>query len=102
MKHMNAVSIQTLQWAFCRELWAYGRRRGNRYGYDILITHQLSLIVIIIIDVINIIIIIAQVIVMSATLRVTDFTQNEKLFKRPPPVINVQARQFPVTIHFNR
>lgn len=43
-----------------------------------------------------------QVIIMSATLRVTDFTENEKLFKKPPPVINVESRQFPVTIHFNR
>ena len=39
---------------------------------------------------------------MSATLRVSDFTENEKLFKKPPPVINVESRQFPVTIHFNR
>ncbi|XP_022653235.1 probable ATP-dependent RNA helicase kurz [Varroa destructor] len=43
-----------------------------------------------------------RVIVMSATLRVSDFIENERLFKQPPPVINVQARQFPVTIHFNR
>ncbi|OQR78157.1 putative ATP-dependent RNA helicase kurz-like [Tropilaelaps mercedesae] len=43
-----------------------------------------------------------RVIVMSATLRVSDFTQNERLFKKPPPVINVKTRQFPVTIHFNR
>lgn len=39
---------------------------------------------------------------MSATLRVEDFTKNERLFKTPPPVIKVDARQFPVAIHFNR
>ncbi|XP_028966570.1 probable ATP-dependent RNA helicase DHX37 [Galendromus occidentalis] len=43
-----------------------------------------------------------RVIIMSATLRVTDFTENEKLFKIPPPVIDVESRQYPVTIHFNR
>lgn len=39
---------------------------------------------------------------MSATLRVTDFTENKTLFSKPPPVINVDARQFPVSIHFNK
>jgi ATP-dependent RNA helicase DHX37/DHR1 len=39
---------------------------------------------------------------MSATMRVTDFTENSHLFPRPPPVINVDARQFPVTTHFNK
>jgi ATP-dependent RNA helicase DHX37/DHR1 len=39
---------------------------------------------------------------MSATLRVTDFTENTSLFKSPPPLINVAARQHPVTMHFNR
>lgn len=39
---------------------------------------------------------------MSATLRVSDFTSNQTLFPSPPPVINVSARQHPVTIHFNR
>lgn len=39
---------------------------------------------------------------MSATLRVSDFTENERLFRKPPPVINVQSRQFPVTVHFSR
>lgn len=44
-----------------------------------------------------------KVIIMSATLRVTDFTQNAKLFpKGIPPVINVQSRQFPVEIHFSK
>lgn len=39
---------------------------------------------------------------MSATLRVDDFISNPRLFKDKPPVINVESRQFPVTIHFNR
>ena len=39
---------------------------------------------------------------MSATMRVTDFTANSRLFSKPPPVINVDARQFPVNIHFNK
>lgn len=43
-----------------------------------------------------------KLLVMSATLRVEDFTDNMKLFKAPPPVIKVDARQFPVTVHFNK
>ncbi len=39
---------------------------------------------------------------MSATLRVSDFAENKTLFPKSPPVINVAARQHPVTIHFNR
>ncbi|XP_030379655.1 probable ATP-dependent RNA helicase kurz [Scaptodrosophila lebanonensis] len=43
-----------------------------------------------------------KLIVMSATLRVSDFTENARLFKVPPPVLKVEARQFPVTIHFQK
>ena len=43
-----------------------------------------------------------RLIIMSATLRVSDFAENRLLFPSPPPVINVSARQHPVTIHFNR
>lgn len=43
-----------------------------------------------------------KLIIMSATLRVEDFTRNARLFKTPPPVLTVEARQFPVTIHFNK
>lgn len=43
-----------------------------------------------------------KLIIMSATLRVEDFTNNSRLFKIPPPVMNVEARQFPVTVHFNK
>ncbi|XP_039735183.1 putative ATP-dependent RNA helicase DHX37 isoform X2 [Pteropus medius] len=43
-----------------------------------------------------------KLIIMSATLRVEDFTQNQRLFATPPPVIKVESRQFPVTVHFNK
>jgi hypothetical protein len=43
-----------------------------------------------------------KLIIMSATLRVSDFTENAPLFPIPPPVIEVSARQHPVTVHFNR
>lgn len=43
-----------------------------------------------------------RLIIMSATLRVGDFAENQTLFSSPPPVVNVDARQHPVTIHFNR
>src|ERR1700736_6896106 len=39
---------------------------------------------------------------MSATMRVTDFTANSRLFPQPPPIVNVDARQYPVTVHFNK
>ncbi|KAJ3615755.1 hypothetical protein Zmor_012323 [Zophobas morio] len=43
-----------------------------------------------------------RLVVMSATLCIKDFTANERLFDCVPPVIQVETRQFPVTIHFNR
>lgn len=43
-----------------------------------------------------------RVVIMSATLRVSDFTENKTLFPVIPPVINVNARQYPVAIHFNK
>ncbi|KAA0714412.1 putative ATP-dependent RNA helicase DHX37 [Triplophysa tibetana] len=43
-----------------------------------------------------------KLIIMSATLRVEDFTENQRLFRTPPPVIKVETRQFPVTVHFNK
>jgi ATP-dependent RNA helicase DHX37/DHR1 len=43
-----------------------------------------------------------KLIIMSATLRVTDFTQNETLFSTPPPVLQAEGRQYPVTNHFAR
>jgi len=43
-----------------------------------------------------------RLIIMSATLRVEDFTLNTKMFPKPPPVIRVDARQHPVSLHFNK
>ena len=43
-----------------------------------------------------------RLVIMSATLRIGDFAENQALFPSPPPVINVAARHHPVTIHFNR
>ncbi|TFK74875.1 P-loop containing nucleoside triphosphate hydrolase protein [Pluteus cervinus] len=43
-----------------------------------------------------------RLIIMSATLRVSDFAENKTLFPKPPPVVNVAARQHPVTVHFSR
>ncbi|KAK2899142.1 hypothetical protein Q8A67_010560 [Cirrhinus molitorella] len=43
-----------------------------------------------------------KLVIMSATLRVEDFTENKRLFRTPPPVIKVEARQFAVTVHFNK
>lgn len=40
-----------------------------------------------------------KLIIMSATLRVSDF-QNPVLFSTPPPIIHVEARQYPVGVHF--
>ncbi|KAK9104565.1 hypothetical protein Scep_021409 [Stephania cephalantha] len=42
-----------------------------------------------------------KLVLMSATLRVNDFVGG-KLFSVPPPVINVETRQFAVTIHFSK
>jgi ATP-dependent RNA helicase DHX37/DHR1 len=43
-----------------------------------------------------------RIVIMSATLRVDDFTANSTLFPTPPPVIHITARQHPVTVHFSR
>lgn len=43
-----------------------------------------------------------KLIIMSATLRVSDFSENKLLFKNPPPILKVDARQYPVSVHFNR
>lgn len=43
-----------------------------------------------------------RLVIMSATLRVSDFTRNTTLFPTPPPVVHIGARQHPVTVHFNR
>eukprot|EP00927_Polykrikos_kofoidii_P034413 TRINITY_DN29210_c0_g1_i1.p1 TRINITY_DN29210_c0_g1~~TRINITY_DN29210_c0_g1_i1.p1 ORF type:complete len:1369 (-),score=352.93 TRINITY_DN29210_c0_g1_i1:131-4192(-) len=43
-----------------------------------------------------------RLVIMSATLRLCDFTENRKLFSIPPPVLRIDARTFPVTVHFAR
>ncbi|KAF7889028.1 hypothetical protein EAF00_009328 [Botryotinia globosa] len=43
-----------------------------------------------------------KLIIMSATLRITDFTENKTLFSTPPPVLQAEGRQYPVTTHFAR
>ena len=48
-----------------------------------------------------------RLVIMSATLRVSDFRDNTRLFPksmypRVPNVINVEARQFPVSVHYNK
>mmetsp|Transcript_9417 Transcript_9417/g.11903 ORF Transcript_9417/g.11903 Transcript_9417/m.11903 type:complete len:1448 (-) Transcript_9417:1876-6219(-) len=44
-----------------------------------------------------------KLIIMSATLRIEDFTANGKLFLQDPPnVVKVPGRTFPVTIHHNK
>lgn len=44
-----------------------------------------------------------KLIIMSATLRISDFTENKRLFRREvPPLLKAEGRQFPVTMHFAR
>ncbi|KAG5472547.1 hypothetical protein LSCM1_03950 [Leishmania martiniquensis] len=43
-----------------------------------------------------------KLVIMSATMRVTDFKENRTLFPIAPPLINVEARRYPVTNHFAR
>ncbi len=44
-----------------------------------------------------------KLVIMSATLRITDFLENPNLFRNgTPPLIQAEGRQYPVTIHFAR
>ncbi|CAA0828231.1 RNA helicase family protein [Striga hermonthica] len=43
-----------------------------------------------------------KLVLMSATLRVEDFVSNQRIFRNPPPVIEVPTRQYPVTTHFSK
>lgn len=43
-----------------------------------------------------------KLVIMSATMKVEDFTNNTNLFTPIPPVVKVEARQYPVTVHFNK
>ncbi|EDR28873.1 ATP-dependent RNA helicase, putative [Entamoeba dispar SAW760] len=43
-----------------------------------------------------------RLIIMSATLRVSEFTENQRLFKKAPKVIKVETRQYPVRTYFSK
>ncbi|KAL8812062.1 MAG: hypothetical protein Q9223_007387, partial [Gallowayella weberi] len=43
-----------------------------------------------------------KLIIMSATLRISDFLQNPNLFRNKPPLLQAEGRQYPVTTHFAR
>ncbi|KAL4941458.1 P-loop containing nucleoside triphosphate hydrolase protein, partial [Aspergillus oleicola] len=44
-----------------------------------------------------------KLVIMSATLRISDFTQNASLFRQgPPPLVQAEGRQYPVNVHFSR
>jgi ATP-dependent RNA helicase DHX37/DHR1 len=43
-----------------------------------------------------------KLIIMSATLRVSDFRENPRLFTIPPPLVQVEGRQFEVIPHWSR
>ncbi|KAF1989180.1 P-loop containing nucleoside triphosphate hydrolase protein, partial [Aulographum hederae CBS 113979] len=44
-----------------------------------------------------------KLVIMSATLRISDFTENQRLFRKgPPPLVQAEGRQYPVTTHFAR
>jgi ATP-dependent RNA helicase DHX37/DHR1 len=44
-----------------------------------------------------------KLIIMSATLRISDFTENKRLFRsEPPPLMKAEGRQYTVTNHFAR
>ena len=44
-----------------------------------------------------------KLVIMSATLRISDFTDNKRLFRLgPPPLMKAEGRQYTVTNHFSR
>ncbi len=43
-----------------------------------------------------------RVVIMSATLRVSDFSENKRLFQYSPPIINIKVRTFPVQVYFSK
>ena len=43
-----------------------------------------------------------RLVIMSATMRIDEFIGNRHLFKLKPKIININVRQFPVTVHFNK
>lgn len=43
-----------------------------------------------------------KLIIMSATLRVSDFRENSRLFSEAPPIVQAEGRQYEVTPHWSR
>ncbi len=43
-----------------------------------------------------------KVVIMSATLQTSELVENSILFPTPPPVVVIESRQHPVTIHFSK
>ena len=43
-----------------------------------------------------------RLVIMSATMRIDEFINNRHLFKLQPKIIRIDARQYPVTVHFNK
>lgn len=44
-----------------------------------------------------------KLVIMSATLRISDFLQNPNLFRQGrPPLVQAEGRQYPVSVHFSR
>ncbi|CAG7828649.1 unnamed protein product [Allacma fusca] len=43
-----------------------------------------------------------KLVIMSATMRISDFMENNVLFKTKPGFVHIPARQFPVQIHFSK
>jgi hypothetical protein len=43
-----------------------------------------------------------RLVIMSATMRIDEFVNNRHLFKLKPKIINIDTRQYPVSMHFNK
>ncbi len=43
-----------------------------------------------------------RLVLMSATLKVNDFVSNPRLFKDPPPIVEIKVRTYPVSVYFNK
>ncbi|KAI9753028.1 MAG: hypothetical protein M4579_005370 [Chaenotheca gracillima] len=43
-----------------------------------------------------------KLVIMSATLKISDFTDNKQLFDLPPPLVQAEGRQHAVTMHWAR
>ena len=43
-----------------------------------------------------------RLIIMSATLKIKDFLENKRLFPMTPPLVNIEVRNFPVNVFYNK